>query len=110
MPHLALHGGLCYQVSSLSLYSPVLLPRPAAHPRGYAETEPHIPGGAKVLELEFKCGKYLLKEATYQKVNTADLFPVKLLPGTFMLSENFMDYCVCNFAEKSFPNALLKLK
>lgn len=64
-------------------------PCPAAHPLGYSETESHIPGGAKLLELEFKCGKYFLKEATYQKVNTAELFPVKLLPGTFMLREIF---------------------
>lgn len=73
MPHLALHGGLCYQVSSLSRYSPscspVLLHMPLAT---YSETEPHIPGGAKVLDLESKYGKYFLKEATYQKVNTAE--------------------------------------
>lgn len=42
---------------SLSLYSPLLLPYPAAHPLGYSEIEPPISGGAKVLELEFKCGK-----------------------------------------------------
>lgn len=57
---------------SLSLDSPVLLHIPLATRR---QREPHIPGGAKVLELEFKCGKYFLKEATNQKVNTVEITP-----------------------------------